>query len=1255
MDALALTDHGGMYGVVEFYSACKDAGIKPILGCEIYVAPEGRKDRRAADKNPSHLTVLAQNNTGYHNLIQLVTKANLEGFYYKPRIDKELLEQHADGLIVLSGCPSAELPRLLMDGNMAQAEELARWYKGTFPSFYLELQRHENLPFLNPLNDGLLALGAKLDIPIVATNDLHYVNRDDARYQDVMVCIQTNTNINDDKRLKMSDDSYYLRSPQEMADLFPDLPEAVQNTQRIAEACDVSLDFSTMHLPEYRLSADEDADGYLRMLCWQGFGERYGAEPSPEAKERLEYELDVISKTQYPNYFLVVWDIADFARRNDIVFGVRGSAASSIALYCLGVTEIDPLEYRLVFERFLNIERKEMPDIDMDFQDDRRDEAIHYVVGKYGEDHVAQIITFGTLGAKAAIRDVGRALAMPLADVDQVARLVPTRVGMTIDGALEATPELREAYDGDETLRNLIDTAKRLEGVVRHASTHAAGVVISREPLADHVPLQRATKGGEHDTAMTQFTMEPLAKLGLLKMDFLGLINYTILSKTQEMLKERHGLDLRLHELPFDDAKTFALLASGETTAIFQLESPGMRRHIKDLRPSSLAELAAMVALFRPGPMEHIATYIGGKHGKAPKYPHPALQEILEETYGVIVYQDQVLHILRTFAGYSLGEADIVRKAMGKKIADLMAQERERFLTGAEKQGYERELAGEIFDLIEPFAGYAFNKAHSVSYAVVAYWTAYFKANHPAEFMTCVLNAYVGNADKTAAAIAECVRLGIHVLPPEVNRSETAFSIDDADGQGDAARPQGSGTEASTDAAIRFGLASIKNIGEGAVADLVAERRAHGPFSSLGDFGRRAGAGAANRRVLESLIRVGALDDMGGRGSLLAGVDSLLRMIQRESALKGSGQSTMFDLFGQSVPAPLDDLQLPDVPEPTATERAAWERELLGAGLGGQNLAALLKNAPAGAILSCQDLEAEAEGAKVLLVGQVASVRLTYNKEQQRMAFPELTLQSGSVPVGVNSRVYPGTEHLWQEGSFVTVHGRVARGRNDELMVWCDAVEAYELPAEVDDPPGADGTPDAPPVEGPRMEEWPAPQIASGGQVPAGEPPEPVPAPLADAAGEEPAAGERAPVPGPEVPAPASLPTPPGTVASTSGEGALTLSSPPVAEPASSLNGHAPSAPETADAGPRKLLVNLTETHQPQEDAQLLRRVLQVLLDYPGADAVDLIIVSQGKRWRMEMPIIRTHYCQELVEALVTMLGRQDAITLQAVAAPAGA
>ena len=1037
MEALAITDHGGLYGAVEFYNACKEAGIKPIIGLETYLAQGSRRSKNPADKSPYHLLLLAKDMEGYRNLLQLSSRAHLEGFYYKPRIDKELLEPYGGGLVVLSGCLQGEVPRLILDGRYDEAKEVALWYQRTVSHFYLELQRHDNLPDLDRLNESLLVLSQETGLPLVATNDSHYIHQEDAPIQDILICIHTNTNVQDEKRLKMSGDSYFLKSATEMEELFADVPEAVANSQRIADMCSVELDFSHLRLPEYKTPDGLDAGAYLAKLCYEGMTERYG-DASEDVRRRLAYELDVISKTQFDNYMLVVWDIAAFTRESGILFGVRGSAAASVVLYCLGITDIEPLQYRLVFERFLNLERREMPDIDMDFQDDRRDEVIAYVRRKYGGDHVAQIITFGTMGPKAALRDTGRALGMAYSDVDRVARLVPLKVH-SLEEALEANQELKELYEADASLKKLVDTARRLEGVARHVSTHAAGVVISKDPLVDHVPLQRPVKGDAEDMAMTQYPMEPIAKLGLLKMDLLGLTNLTIVEQARRTIAQRRGVHLDLRRLPLDDVATFDLLASGETTGVFQLESPGMRRYVKKLKPSSIGDVAAMIALYRPGPMEHIDTFIRAKHGEeAIRYPHPALRDILEETYGVIVYQDQVLLIAQAFAGYTLGEADVVRKAMGKKIPEVMRHEGEKFLKGALEKGFSRELAEEVFHLIEPFAGYAFNKAHSVSYAMIAYWTAYLKSNYPEEYMAAMMDANAGQADRIESAVTECWRLGIPVLLPDVNRSETNFSID--------VTPEGK-------SAIRFGLTTVKNVGSGAVAPLVREREERGPYASVDDLCRRADLGNLNRRALESLIKVGALDCLGPRGSLLASAEKLLATAQREARLKESGQSTMFDLFGEEVSAPASPLALEEG-EVLRAERLAWERELLGTHVSENLLSAITLPVGSDAIISLDGLDEEMADQSVLLVGQVSAVRTMTTKEGKAFAIVTLNLFGGSVEVLAWPKVFQETQDLWREGSLVWVQGKV-RVRGDRLSVACDRATPYNIDDVVADAPQA--------------------------------------------------------------------------------------------------------------------------------------------------------------------------------------------------------
>jgi DNA polymerase-3 subunit alpha len=1026
MNSLAITDHGVLYGIVTFYREAREAGIKPIIGCELYVAPKEKESKLTAEKNPYHLVVLAKNNTGYHNLLRLVTTAHLEGFYYKPRVDKELLSQYHEGLVALSSCPQGEIGRLILEGRPRDAEKAALWYKETFGDFYLELQKHD-IPELEQINKELVNLSRKLNLPLVATNDVHYVNKDDAYAHDVLLCIQTNNTIHNEKRPKMSDDSFYLKSPQEMAELFADVPEAIANTERVVELCNLNLEFGRLHLPEIELPQGVTADQLLAQLSETGLRGRYPGLP-PEAANRLKYELDVIRKTQFANYFLVIWDVISFVREQNILFGVRGSAAASIVLYCLGITDIDPLEHRLVFERFLNIERKEMPDIDLDFQDDRRDEVIKYVAQRYGQDHVAQIITFGTLGARAAIRDVGRALGMSYGSVDQVARQIPGGPAITIQEAIEANVELHNSYRNDAVIKHLIDTAIKLEGVARHASTHAAGVVISKESLIKHIPLQRPSRGDEQSINMTQFAMDDIAKIGLLKMDFLGLANLTILEKAKQTISRTRNIDLDLHHLPLDDKKTFDLLSAGETTGVFQLEGAAMRRFIKELKPTCFGDIAAMVALYRPGPKQHIPTFIRAKHGIEPiRFPHQALAEILQETYGVIVYQDQVLLIVQAFAGYSLGEADIVRKAMGKKVPEIMKKEMQRFLSGAKKKGFSKEVAEQVWNLIEPFAGYAFNKAHSVSYAMIAYQTAYLKANYSVEFMCALLTANMGQAEKIANAVAECQRLGIKVLPPDVSRSDETFTIER---NGDAT------------AAVRFGLAAIKNVGGAAIRPIISTREQGGPFKSIEDFCRRADLRNLNKRALESIIKAGAMDSLGNRGALLAGVDRILSLAQTEQRLKEKGQSTMFDLWGQSVDVPLPGLELP-IMESSPKEKLLWEKELLGVCLSDHPFSYASQKLAAKVDVFCGQINDEMVGQTVMTAGTITSIRQIFTKDRRQFISAVLEDFGGSVEVTVWPETYERTRNLWEEGNMLLIKGKV-KARGEGIQLVCLSASLYQ-------------------------------------------------------------------------------------------------------------------------------------------------------------------------------------------------------------------
>ncbi len=1029
MNALALTDHGVMHGAIQFYRAAKEAGIKPIIGCEAYIAAGSRFSQTANDKKSYHLVLLAKNHTGYHNLIQLITKANLEGFYYKPRMDREILEQHHEGLIALTACLAGEIPRLITNGRLEDAKQAALWYKQTFgeDNFYLELQRHP-IPELEPVNQELIKMSEELGIPLVATNDVHYILKEEAKFQDLLLCIGTNTTILDEKRKKMADDGFYLKSPEEMAEMFKDVPQAIENSNKIAGMCDLELEFGRLHLPEIDIPDEMTPFQYLEDLCRKGLP-KYYPEPDKEIMDRLAYELDVIEKTQFARYFLVVWDIVRFARESGIMVNVRGSAASSIVLRCLGINDIDPIPHKLVFERFLNIERREMPDIDMDFEDKRREEVISYVSRKYGQDHVAQIITFGTMGAKGSIRDAGRALGMPYSDVDRVARLVPFAVGMTIDRAMEENAEFKAIYNTEATVKNLVDYARGVEGVSRHASTHAAGVVISKDPLTNHIPLQRVSRETEAGLVMTQYPMDDIAKIGLLKMDFLGLSNLTTLGRTQQIIKQNRGMDIDRHDIPLDDKKTFELLSAGETVGVFQLEGSGMRRYIKELKPTVFSDIAAMVALYRPGPMEQIPKFIKSKFGIEPiTYPHPALKEFLEETYGVIVYQEQVLFIVRAFGGYSLGQADIFRKAMGKKKAEVMVKEKANFIKGAEKNGYTAEIAEEVYALIEPFAGYAFNKAHAVNYALIAYQTAYLKAHYSIEYLTALLIAADGLSDKISVAVDECRRLGIRVLPPDINHSEIDFSIE----------KQEDGTQC-----IRFGLEAIKNVGAGAVMPIIEERKSNGDYKSIEDLCRRVDIGSLNKRVMESLIKAGAMDSLGERGTLLGNIGTIMAAAQREQQMKNSGQSTMFDLWGDTVNVPMPSLELESV-NVSRKEILDWEKELLGVYLSEHPFSPFAEKAMAENTTLCGQVDEEMDGQTVMVAGMVSSVHQLTTKDGQPFASVTLEDLNGKLDVMVWARVYGSTRELWEEGAILLVDGKV-KIRADKPQLVCEHVRIYDL------------------------------------------------------------------------------------------------------------------------------------------------------------------------------------------------------------------
>src|SRR3989454_781808 len=979
--AIALTDHGNLFGAIDFYLAAQKAGVKPIVGCELYVAPGSRRERGSQDggyEGANHLTVLVRNRAGYRNLVKLVSKAYLEGFYYKPRVDRELLAQHADGLVVLSGCLNSEVSRLLSQGETQKATEVAGWYQEVFGRdyYFMEVQSH-GLEQQARVTADTLAIAKAVGAPIVGTNDSHYLEDGHARAHEALLCIQTGTNLGDPNRFRFSTQEFYVKSAEEMARVFAELPAACRNTLAVAERCNLTLDFGTFHLPRYLVPDGHTLDSYLRELSAAGLRRRYGPTPGEAVEARLAHELAVIEKMGFAGYFLVVWDFIHYARQQGIAVGPgRGSSAGSLTAYCLGITNIDPIRYGLLFERFLNPERISMPDMDIDFADDRRDEVIRYVAEKYGRDRVAHIITFGTLGAKAAIRDVGRVLGLPYADVDRIAKLVPNfPLNITLDDAYQKSLPLAETVKSQPNVRELWEIARTLEGCTRHASVHASAVVISDEPLDAHIPLYKDPKRPE---LITGYAMGPIEKLGLLKMDFLGLRTLTVLANTVALLKDARGISIDLDTLPLDDPKTYALLSEAKTFGVFQLESAGMREALRGLRPERLADVIAMVSLYRPGPMELIADFIERRHGRAKiTYEHPAMEKFTRETYGIMVYQEQIMQIASEMAGFTMGEADILRRAMGKKDRDLMAKQRETFVAGCAERGVTRAKADRVWELMEKFAGYGFNKSHAAAYALVAYQTAYFKANYPVEFMAALLTSEMGDTDKIVKYIDECRAMDLRVQPPDVNVSAVQFSV-----AGDT---------------IRFGLAAIKNVGEAAMESILATRKQDGPFKSLEDFCARVDLRLVNRRVLESLIKAGAFDSLGlPRAHLMAGVDTALETGQRQQREKAEGQASFFDLLPTPVAAPKAE-PIALVAEWDSDQRLEFEKEVLGFYISGHPLARYASMVGSFGITSTSEIAAKSAGARVLLFGQVAALKETATKSGSRMAFVTLEDMVGTV------------------------------------------------------------------------------------------------------------------------------------------------------------------------------------------------------------------------------------------------------------------
>ena len=1007
MDSVAITDHGVMYGAVRFYKEAKAQGIHPVIGCEVYLAPGMRQERAEVDGTRYyHLILLAENETGYRNLVELISLANIEGYYYKPRIDKELLRQYHEGIIALSACVAGEIPQAILRGNNERAEALIAEYVEIFgqDNFFLEIQDH-GLPEEKTVK--------KYDIGLVATNDVHYVHADDSEFHDILLCVQTGRTINDPDRMRFSGPDYYLKSEEEMAALFADYPEALENTAKIAARCQVDFTFGELQLPFYPLPEHfESDDAYLRALCEERLSSRY-ADVTDEIRTRLDYELGVIHGMGYASYFLIVWDFINYARGHGVEVGPgRGSAAGSIVAYLLGITNIDPLRYALLFERFLNPERVSMPDIDIDFDDINRGRVISYVKERYGEDHVAQIATFGTMGAKGAIRDVGRVLEMSFSEVSAITKLVPAELNITLERALKESSDFRRLYDEDESVRRVIDLARRIEGLPRNISIHAAGVVIAKEPLASQVPVW-VSEG----TLVTEFDKDDVEALGLLKMDFLGLRTLTIIADTVRHVRASHGIDLDVDAIPLVDEKTSQMLCNGDTGAVFQMESAGMTNLVKDLQPKGFVDLIPTVALYRPGPLGSgmVTDFIDGLHGKKEVvYMHPLLEPILKETFGVVLYQEQVMQIVQVLAGFSLGQADLLRRAMGKKKHDLLMAQKEIFLQGCAKNGLETSLANHIFDLLTHFADYGFNKSHSAAYGLLAWQTAYLKAHYPVEFMAGVLTSIMDKTDKIPVYIQLCRQMGIKILPPDINSSAATFGIEDG--------------------AIRFGLAAVRNVGENAIVSMERVRAEGGKFRSLVDFCARVDMRAVNKRALESLIKCGAFDSIGTeRNQLLASLDASMQDAARRQRDVLSGQGS---LFGEETMEEVQQIAVSaDVPPSTARERLTWEKEATGFYITGHPLDDYSDTLSA--LLSIGEIPntVRKDRQLVRIGGILTSTKRFTTKKGDTMLFAELEDFSGKIEVTVFPRVFYAHVSALEPDAIIVVEGRVdTTGEEPKLL-----------------------------------------------------------------------------------------------------------------------------------------------------------------------------------------------------------------------------
>ena len=1029
MKALALTDHGSLYGIIEFYQACLKAEIKPILGLETYVAPRNRfeKEPRIDDKY-FHLTLLAENQTGWQNLIKLGSKAHLEGFYYKPRVDKELLKEHCEGLIALSGCVAGEIPQaILRGGDISEAEQIIKDYQNIFgkENFFLEIGHHPNIPEVLKANEAMVKLSQMTGAPLVATQDIHYARSEDAEYHDILLAVQTGARLDDDDRLSLRADDFSMRSPEQMIEFFKDYPEAIENTVKIAERCNVELKLYQNILPEFPLPEEETSDSYLEKLVMEKFPNRY-PKANEKTLERVKYELSVIEKTGFAAYFLIVQDFVNWAKSRGIMVGPgRGSAAGSIIAYILNITDVDPIKYQLFFERFLNPDRISMPDIDLDFTDVRRDEIFSYIREKYGEDKVARIITFGTMGARAAIRDATRALGLPYALGDQISKLIPSsqiNPNQKLEDVINKIPELKDLYKNNPDAQKVIDAAKHLEGVARHASVHACGVVISRNPLTDYVPLQRSPQ--DPDITITQFDMNSISDIGLLKIDLLGLKNLTVIEETIKLIKELRDENIDISNIPIDDKKTFKLFQAADTTGVFQLESSGMRHYLKELKPTDFEDIVAMVALYRPGPMAFISDYIKAKHKeKIIQYIHPKLKPILENTYGICVYQEQVMQIARELCGFTLSEADILRKAIGKKIKALLNSQKEKFIEGAKQNEVKEEIALKIWNWIEPFASYSFNRAHAVCYALISYRTAYLKTHWPIEFMTSLFNADNGDVERIAFLVGEVKKMDIEILPPDINKSFMNFAPEDKN--------------------IRFGLLAIKNVGYNIVEIIINERYRGGPFENFSNFLIRVQHKDLNKKSLESLIKAGVFDSFNvDRNELLANIEEILNFSQNIKRAKNNSQNS---LFGNNLQ--FNSLKLKNSVQPaTPKEKLLWEKQLLGLYISGHPLYEHANKIKKYGVKPIKELTNNghansSDNGSCKISGVISEIKRVISKTGQQILFVKVEDMTDTLEMVVFSDTFSKNPGVWRENNTIVASGRLFYRNNEPKFMCQQAIE----------------------------------------------------------------------------------------------------------------------------------------------------------------------------------------------------------------------